>query len=49
MDDFIKLLSGPDSLIWSVELPLLDIDLAGIEPEDYNEYITLLIEALTKL
>ena len=49
MDDFIRSLIGPDSLIWSVDLPTVDIDLTGVEPEDYIEYITLLLEALKEL
>ena len=49
MDNFLTSLLDPESLIWSTDIPLLDIDLAGIEPVDYIEYIVLLIEALREL
>ena len=46
MDDFLELFLDPESLIWSTEIPLLEIDLTGIEPRDFVEYTTLLIEVL---
>ena len=46
MDDFLELFRNPDNVIWSTEVPLLEIDLSGIEPCDFVEYITLLIEVL---
>ena len=46
MDEFLELFRNPDNLIWTTEIPLLEIDLSGIEPSDYVEYISLLIEIL---
>ena len=46
MDEFLELFRDPDNLIWTTEIPLLEIDLSGIEPSDYVEYISLLIEIL---
>ena len=46
MDDLLDSFRDPNSLIWSVEIPILEIDLSGIEPGDYLEYTTLLLEAL---
>ena len=45
MDDLLQSFQDPNNLIWSIDIPLLDIDLSDILPEDYIEYTTLLLEA----
>ena len=46
MDDFLLKIFGPTSVIWKIDVPLLEIDLDGIDPADYDEVIPLYLDML---